>query len=64
MSKYDPTTCYLCNVLPLAICDGCGNRICFEHRAGTWPRPNGGGVRLDYCTVCLTDSNAPAPLPL
>lgn len=60
MSKYDPPTCYLCNVLPLALCDGCGNAICSEHRAGFWPASD--GSHLDYCTTCLTTTNAPGAL--
>lgn len=64
MTDYHPATCYLCDMLPLADCDACGNQICFSHRSETGPRPNGNGARLDYCTQCLTETNDPGPLPL
>lgn len=61
MSSYDPTTCFLCNLLPLVVCDACGNQICSEHRSGFWPGSTAGS-RLDYCVQCLTETNAPAAL--
>ena len=60
MAEYHKITCEFCYNDPLATCDLCGVRICFSHRSGHWPSPDGG--RNDYCERCLTESNAPAPI--
>lgn len=60
MSDYAPETCAFCNILPTWTCDSCSRKICFNHRAGFWPAGDGGQV--DYCTTCLTTTNAPGAL--